>query len=131
MNKYIIPITVILILGIFSASFFLVNKEKEKENSTITSEGEVTIDITPMEFDDGKFYFDINLNTHSVELSSYDLYQLIKIQVDEKNTAPSSAPKLSGHHNSGTLIFDVGIEPKSFRIIINNIPDIEERTFQW
>ena len=96
-----------------------------------SSEGSVTIDITPSEFKDGKMYFDIGVNTHSVTLTDYDLVQLTTLEFEGKSIKPISAPKLTGHHNSGTLVFETGKELKNFKIKVKGIPDIEERVFEW
>lgn len=98
---------------------------------TKSSQAEVAIDLTPKKFENGKLYVDISVNTHTVDLSKFELAKLVKLEYDSKSIFPISAPKLSGHHNSGTLIFDSGKELKSFKIVINGIPDVQERMFKW
>ncbi len=112
------------------------SKNIENEHSSLnfetqSSESTVTIDLTPKEFENGKLYVDIGVNTHSVTLSDYDLKSLTVLEFDSNSINPVSAPKLSGHHDSGTLIFDIGKELKSFKIIISGMPDIDERIFEW
>ena len=98
---------------------------------TKTSEGEVTVDLTPKEFNGGKFYVDIGVNTHSVDLNGFDLKELVKLEINGEVIKPISAPELSGHHNSGTLIFKVEDKPKNFVIKIKGLPDTNERIFEW
>ena len=74
---------------------------------------------------------DFSVNTHSVDLSQYDLLQITTLEYNGNVIKPRSAPSLSGHHNSGTLVFDTGKELKTFKIIIKDIPDIKERIFEW
>ena len=98
---------------------------------TKTSEGEVTVDLTPKEFNGGKFYVDIGVNTHSVDLNGFDLKELVKLDINGEVIKPISAPELSGHHNSGTLIFKVEDKPNNFVIKIKGLPDTNERIFEW
>lgn len=95
-------------------------------------QGDVAIELTPKSIENGKLIADIAANTHSVDLSKFDLKQITMLEYSGKKIAPSSAPKMSGHHNSGTLVFDVGsTEPENFRIVIKGIPNVEERVFEW
>lgn len=112
------------------------SKNIENEHSSLnfemqSSESVVAIDLTPKEFENGKLYVDISVNTHSIDLTQFDLTKLVKLEYASNSIFPESAPKLSGHHTSGTLIFDTGKELKSFKIIVKGIPDIKERIFEW
>ena len=98
---------------------------------TKTSESSVTVDLTPKSFSDGKFYVDIGVNTHTVDLGGYDLKKAVTLESGSKVFSPVSVPQLSGHHNSGTLVFETRAEPKSFKIVVKGLPDIQERVFQW
>ena len=133
----LIGIIVILLGGlIYSISGFFVNSDKinipagsdklKKKNSEST----VTVDLTP-KFENGKLYVDIEINTHTVDLSQYDLKDIVALEFEGKSIKPVSAPKLSGHHNSVQLIFDVGKELSNFKIIVKDLPDIQERVFEW
>jgi len=96
-----------------------------------TSEGEVTIDLTPKSFKNGNMYFDVEFNTHTVDLSQFDLKRLVVLEADGKQIAPLSVPALSGHHNSGEFVFNTGKELNRFKIKINGIPDVNERALGW
>ena len=51
--------------------------------------------------------------------------------MEEGTFSPLNAPQLQGHHSSGELIFALNKEPKTFTIIIKDIPDIPVRRFTW
>ncbi len=127
---FIVPIAILLVF--FSVFLFLNLKTEAKQvYETKTSQGEVVIDLTPREFKDGKLYFDIGVNTHTVELENYDLKKLTILSYGGLSYKPALAPILSGHHNSGTLVFEVEDKLEEFTITINSIPDVEERVFIW
>jgi len=93
--------------------------------------GDASVDLTPRGMENEKFAVDFSINTHSVDLSQFDLMQITVLEYDGKAIKPISAPALTGHHNSGTLIFDTGKEIRNFRITIKGIPAVEERVFEW
>ncbi|MBI2108097.1 hypothetical protein HYU10_04335 [Candidatus Woesearchaeota archaeon] len=103
----------------------------KSQYQTKTSEGEVTIDITPKGLNNGNMIFDISFNTHTVDLTQFDLKKLVVLEADGRQIAPSSAPSLSGHHNSGELAFNTGKDLNRFKIKINEIPDVKERVLEW
>ncbi|MBC8500770.1 MAG: hypothetical protein ISS25_00125 [Nanoarchaeota archaeon] len=100
-------------------------------SSGSTDPGEVSVDLKPHEAKDGKLEVDISVNTHSVDLDQFDLKEITTLEFDGKSINPTSAMVLSGHHNSGTLVFDVGKDIDSFTIKIIGIPKVEERVFEW
>jgi len=93
--------------------------------------GDASVDLTPRGIENGKFAVDISINTHSVDLSQFDLMEITTLEYEGKAIKPVSAPKLSGHHSSGGLIFDTGDEIKNFKITIKGIPAVDERIFEW
>ncbi len=101
-----------------------------KSTGSLQSE-DVLIELTPIGIKNGKFGVLITANTHSVDLSKFDLMQQTILQYDNKEIKPISAPMLSGHHSSGALAFNLNGQPTSFRIIINDIPTTEKRVFEW
>ena len=133
-----------IVVGVLVVFFFLMYFTKDKLGSgnnveidkkdnleTKTSEGQVVIDLKPLGVKDGKFLFDINVNTHTISLEQYDLRKLITLEFDGNKLNPSSAPKLTEHHNSGVLTFNIDKNPTAFKIIIRDIPDVKERMFEW
>ncbi|MEK6858246.1 MAG: hypothetical protein AABX39_06690 [Nanoarchaeota archaeon] len=100
-------------------------------NTGTTDEGEVSIALKPNKVDEGKLTVSISANTHSVDLTPFDLKELTTLEFEGKQIKPSSAPKLSGHHASGELVFEVGKELTAFTIKIKGIPKVAERVFEW
>ena len=97
-----------------------------------TGPGDVAIEFAPRGMQGGKFEVQIVANTHSVDLSAFDLLQVTTLEYKGKLIKPASAPLLTGHHVSGTLVFAVGEEPgDAFTITIKGIPLVEERVFSW
>ena len=99
---------------------------------TRESAGAAMVALTPKKFADGKLIVDIQVNTHSVnDLDKYDLTKIVSLDVGGKLAAPTSAPKLRGHHNSGQLVFPVAALPKAFTIKIQGLDQPAERAFSW
>lgn len=110
--------------------------EEEKMNfkpviSGSTEPGEVSIELTPHKIQNGQMIVDIAVNTHSVDLSQFDLEKITTLEYNGKVIKPVSALSLTGHHSYGTLIFDVEEEITNFVIKIKGIPNIAERIFSW
>lgn len=132
MKKPIIPITVVLVLGLLISLFFFLGNKPAKSYDTKIIAGEATIDLTPKSIENGKFSFQIAINTHSVSLENYNLMELSTLSYDGKSIKPVSALKLSGHHSNGEISFDIGRDkPSQFKVIITGIPNVEERVFEW
>ena len=93
--------------------------------------GDVVVELAPVGIKNGKFEVQVTANTHSVDLSQFDLMQATTLAYENKNVKPLSAPKLNGHHSSGTIIFDIKEEINNFKITINEIPNIPDRIFEW
>ena len=72
-----------------------------------------------------------SLNTHTVDLSGINLQQQVVLQMGGKNISPSNAPVLEGHHVSGVLDFRIDGLVTPFSIVVTNVPDVEERVFEW
>lgn len=96
-----------------------------------TGSGDVAVDIKPKSFENGKFIFDISLNTHSVAMDNFDLTKMTLLKFNDKQISPISVPTLSGHHNNGELVFEVDSKPEIFSIEIEGIPAVEKRVFDW
>ena len=103
----------------------------ETKSSGSLQTGDVLIEMTPVGIKNGKFEVQIVVNTHSEDLSQFDLMQITTLTYENKNIKPLSAPALNGHHSSGTIIFDTKKEINNFKIIINSIPNMEKRVFEW
>lgn len=100
--------------------------------STGTTEpGDVSVELTPQGINNGQLQVEIAVNTHSVDLNQFDLKEITTLEFDDKLIKPVSALILRGHHNAGTLVFEVDDELDSFIIKIRGIPKVEERVFEW
>jgi hypothetical protein len=108
-----------------------VKESFESFSSGSTGAGDVSVELTPEEIERGKLKVDIAVNTHSVDLSQFDLKEITTLEYNGKLIKPETAPSLKGHHSFGTLVFGVGEKISSFTIKIRGIPKVEERIFEW
>ncbi len=110
-----------------------ISEEKHAYKTIVTgstNNGDVLIELTPVGITGNVFAVQIAANTHSVDLSQFDLANQTSIDTNGKTAKPVSAPSLQGHHASGTLQFNV--EPTDrFSITITGIPTVEERRYTW
>lgn len=100
-------------------------------SSGSTDSGDVSIALTPIKVENGRLYISIAANTHSVDLSQFNLEEIISLSYDGKSTKPAEASRLSGHHTSGELVFPVKGSLNGFTITILGVPKISERRFEW
>jgi len=96
-----------------------------------TGPGDVLIEITPRGTVQNQLVFDFTANTHSVDLSQFDLREITTLAIGIRELHPVSAPQLSGHHVSGELVFDIEDDPETFILTIVGIPDVQVREFDW
>ncbi len=112
------------------------------DGATRTNEGgQVTIAATWLGSSAG-MVFSVAMNTHAVDLDSYDLKQLATLRIDGgREVQPTSweAPK-GGHHRSGTLTFpatDTDGRPliasgtRTIELVIRDVAGVPERVFAW
>ncbi len=131
----IVVVVVLALLFIFSQGASTETNDSQRAGdgayATKTSEGEVTIKLTPQKVQNGKFDIDLVVDTHSVALDTLNLKELITLEYNGQTAQPTSAPSLSGHHASGTLVFDVLQEITTFKILITGVPDVQVREIVW
>ena len=96
-----------------------------------TEDGDASIELTPLSFDNGRLIVALAANTHSVALDKFDLNKITTLEYANKIIKPSSVPSMSGHHVNGQLAFDVGDAMNGFTIKIDGIPKAEKRIFEW
>ena len=102
-----------------------------------TGDGDVELALTPQEFKGGVLNIALGANTHSVDLSQFDLGNAILLvyqdnKQKEKTIKPGSAPALSGHHANGMLAFQLDQDKlESFTVVILGIPKQQQRVYQW
>ena len=101
-----------------------------------TENGDVSVILTPKGKTESKLAVEISINTHSVDLSQFNLKEITRLEYDGKMINPISAPSLQGHHVSGELVFQIDMN-KDINIIndlvikIIGIPQTNERIFKW
>jgi hypothetical protein len=78
--------------------------------------------------------FQVVLDTHSVNLDSYDLKTVSVLRDDAGNTYSPTAVenKGSGHHRETTVSFaKVASGTKRVELVIKDVAGIKERIFRW
>lgn len=146
MNKDYIAYIIVLVVGItvfgiiflLNSDFYVKTEAVGEFNNNLnpissgsTDPGDVSIMLTPVSVANGILQVEIAANTHSVDLSQFDLKKITTLEYQNKVFKPISASILSGHHSSGMITFDVGGDADGFTIKINGIPSTEERVFEW
>lgn len=94
------------------------------------SEGRVTLELRPS-WADRRLRFELSANTHSGDLGSLDLLDLVELVVGDRRFRPTTAGRLSGHHARTTLSFDLAERPERFALEIRGVPDVPVRTLRW
>lgn len=99
---------------------------------TKTSQGEVSVDLTPKKFENDLFYITVSVNTHTVnDLNTYNLTENVELLYNGKTYKPVAVPSIQGHHSAGELVFKIDEEPKVFTIMMYKLHNIEKREFVW
>ena len=93
--------------------------------------GDMTLDIKPVRFRNGRLEVKYSANTHSVNLGNYDLMELSTMEADGKVYRAVQADPMRGHHAKGKIVFEVSEQPDHFRIVIHDIPHVMERSYEW
>ena len=114
----------------------------QSSDSTQTSEGGgVTVAATWGGPSAGTV-FEVAMDTHSVDLDSYDLRQLALLRNDQdQEVQPNGwdAPE-GGHHRKGTLTFPtqaadgsevIGPDTHNIELLIHDVAGVPERRFEW
>lgn len=94
------------------------------------STGQVALEARP-EWRDGRMAVALSANTHSVDLSTVDLAESVRLLVGATEYAPVEAGSLSGHHARTELVFEVPERPAAFALRIRGVPDVDERLLEW
>lgn len=129
-------IALILVVFTITGYFLLLNNNTEVERSfetktTGTTEDEdVEISLTPR-YEGGVLKVDFSADTHTVSLGEHDLLEQAHLEVNGEKIQPKSAPSLGGHHVYGDLEFEVNSLDDNFKVVIEGIPNVEERTYEW
>ncbi|MDP2659849.1 MAG: hypothetical protein Q8R28_03880 [Dehalococcoidia bacterium] len=109
-------------------------------NGLVQSDGSgaVTIDVKWLGAGEGTLTFNVDMNTHSVDLDEYDLGQLTVLRdgagQEYYPTAWESAP--GGHHRRGKLTFPLPDTLSQgaagyLELVIRNVAGVSERVMRW
>ncbi|HLC73005.1 MAG TPA: hypothetical protein VJH20_00040 [Candidatus Nanoarchaeia archaeon] len=130
-NKILIIIMlVILVSGVLlgALEFNANNEEKTPSSRTFNFEsigdGAVTIILSPKSYNNGELLVDVSVDTHSVDLSQFNLMEIITLEYDKNSIKSISAPNLQGHHTSGAVIFPVDTAPTNYKFIIEGFTSV-------
>ncbi len=100
--------------------------------------GSVTIDVEWTKAENGYLIFNVDMNTHSVDLDQYDLGELVVLRDDAGNEyRPVSWDSASGgHHRKGILTFPLPDSlsqgtAKYVEMVIQDVAGINERVLKW
>jgi len=140
-TKLSIFITLLFMAGAVGLlSYFLLNRaypntpqvKLNNLNTKSLTVGSVIVAVTPL-ITGASYEFDIELNTHSVELN-YDLAAVAVLTNEKKQTLKPikwEGDKPGGHHREGKLIFPkFNNRPKALNLTINEIGE-EGVNFKW
>lgn len=98
--------------------------KQEKEEANVT----VEVEYLAVKSDGKNITFNIALNTHSVNLDSFDFQKDIVLEKDGKSTTPSKiSTNGGGHHRSSEIVFPNTSPP--FTIVLKNLANINRREF--
>jgi hypothetical protein len=93
--------------------------------------GDMTMDVTPVKYKDGRLEVKYYANTHSVSLGKYDLMELSTMHVDGKVYHPVKVDRMRGHHSGGKIVFEIPERPDRFSMVIQGLPGVENRLYEW
>lgn len=76
--------------------------------------------------------FDLYLDTHSIDLTSFDVLQGVVLEKEGSTYVPVGWQEDSGssHHREGTLSFEENF-PDGFELIVKDLSGVPERRFEW
>jgi len=130
---------IFLLIIVFFLGFFLVNKDNKKLKDSFAPQenegGSVTVTVKPKVLKVGeKPIFEVEFNTHSVELS-FAIEKLSYLTDDKGKTFNQpvwNGSPPGGHHRSGILTFtEILSETKYVELIIKDVAGISERKFRF
>lgn len=147
MNKALVLLLVTISLILFSACETSVETGKitdaldtievKTDPNTFVSQtiegGMVAVEVEPREYNSDAWVFEIDLVTHSVDLSEdlITVSMLTDAQGNEYKASGWKGDPPGGHHRSGQLIFSGIAESTEFSLNIKEVGGIAERIFTW
>lgn len=134
MNVLRLLVTSFILAGLLAAAGNSSAAKGSADTQTVSG-GAVTVAVTYTNPRRGEApRFQVTLNTHSVDLDTYDFKTLSLLRDDAGNTyAPTKVEnKGSGHHRQVALTFPkISEGTKRVEVIIKDIAGVKERTFRW
>ena len=94
-------------------------------------DGDALVDLKPKALKNGRLMVSLSANTHSVDLGQFDLTKITTLEYQGKVFKPAKASRIGGHHARSKIVFDIGEDITSFKIIIKGIPNVQERVYEW
>ncbi len=144
MNKTKTILLVILVSVAVVAGYFILQKANQTKSDVnqnltdlatrINDEDGVSVEVTPINFENGKqIQFKIALTTHQGDLDFDLTRQSVLVDSQGNQYLPLEwQGGQGGHHLSGVLIFPPPKEgAKQFKLTIKNIFEVGERIFEW
>ena len=133
MNSIKVFVAELLLLGLLlnSEGFAANIADKTRRDSA----GGVTVKVTLLDSKaDGDLRFEIALDTHFVNLDSYDLKTISVLRDGAgKVYLPKTVEnKGSGHHRQSTVLFGkLADGTKRLELVIKDVAGVKERVFRW
>lgn len=161
MKKLIRVSSLIMLFGIIAvASYFAVvsavgkdvkdSVEKQEESKTTEvetnvtnhieksdSQGEVTINVTPLlESEKERLAFEVEMNTHSVDLLQYELDKVAKVSFGQRQNVSNftwETISADSHHTKGVLTMEGkwDSDVSFIELKLENINSVPLRSFKW
>lgn len=112
--------------------------EKDDSLTRTDSQGAVAVKATiiPDKSNTKQLVFELELNTHSIDLSKYNITKASKIVFDEREESQEFIWKASSedsHHMSGILTWagQATVDFKEVSLKLEQIDNVPVRTFSW
>jgi hypothetical protein len=122
-------VTVVGVVAVVLVAWVLWPQPSTGQTQTAEANG-VTVIAT---LRDGGLVFDVILDTHTVDLTSYDLVANSKLIVDGQTLQPQGESRTTnntGHHVEGTLRFD-GERHGTIVLILEDLGGVPERRLEF
>lgn len=133
MSKEYLFLGVIVVLIILTALFEFQKPKAQNISRLEKEENNVTVAVTylPQKSDGKSIAFEVTLDTHSVDLSSFNFQKDVILEASGKTKTPQKVKEEEGaaHHQKAKITFEKTKPP--FNIIILNLENIPRRQFQF
>jgi hypothetical protein len=115
---------------------FLKKGEYPSFVSGVMEPGNIRLELSPEGFENNAFKVRFFANAHDLILDTYDLALMTTLEYENRLLKPLRFDRMKGHHDSGLMVFDLGIlhNPDSlttFSITVRGLPKEETRVFSW